>query len=409
MRSVAVTGVGPVSAIGTGIEGFWSALLAGRSGIKKLERCPPPRRGCAVAAEVADPPAEPVSVAYPDLRAVQLARAAARLAWRDAAVEAAPERVGIAVGTGFGNMDLVEATSEAIRDGNRLSPGVAFRVFPHAAACELASELDIQGPITTLTSGCNSGMDAMGTALDWIRSGRADVALVGGTEAELSPIFLHMMTAARALAVRYNHRPEAASRPFDVGRDGNVPGEGAGFLVLESLEHAQRRGARVRARLAGFAARAVGRREQYDPFNPIFNTSPMVRTMRAALADAGIDVERLSAISANGSSSVFYDPLEAKAIQELLGVAAGHMPVHSVKSVLGQTGAATPALQAIAAVLSLERGVLPPTTNVDELDPRCQLALVRGAPMHLQLDHVMANAIGFGGYYYASVVFAAAS
>src|SRR5262249_38928992 len=232
-----------------------------------------------------------------------------------------------------------------------------------AAACEVASQLDIQGPIATLSSGCNSGMDALGVALDWIRAGRTDVVMVGGTEAELSPVFLHMMTAARALAVRYNKTPESASRPFDVGRDGNIPGEGAGFLVLEAPEFAERRKARVRARLCGFASRAVGRRAPYDPFNPIFNPAPMVRTMRAALGEAGIDAARVSAVSANGSASVFYDPLEAIAIRELFGEAADRVPVHSVKSMLGQTGAATPALQAIAAVLSLERGCLPPTTN----------------------------------------------
>jgi len=401
----AVTGVGPVSAVGTGVEEFWSALLAGRSGTGPLTQCAPPRRGCSVAAEVADPPAHPIDPRDPVPRCVELARAAARLAWRDAAVVAPPERVGVAVGTGFGNMDLVEATVDLLRAGQRISPSTAFRVFNHASACELARELDIQGPIATMTSGCNSGMDAIGLALDWIRAGRADVVLVGGTEAELQPTFLGIMTAARALAVRHNGRPGEASRPFDETRDGNVPGEGAGFLVVESFEHARRRGAQVRAALAGFAALAVGTREPYDPFKPVFNTAPMVRTMRAALTDAGRTVGDVAAVSANGSSSVFYDPLEAMAIRELLGEAADHTPVHSVKGAIGQTGAATPALQAVAAVLSVERGLLPPTVNAEAQDPRCAIRLVRGEPLATPVRTLLANAIGFGGHYYASLVF----
>jgi 3-oxoacyl-[acyl-carrier-protein] synthase II len=258
--------------------------------------------------------------------------------------------------------------------------------------------------MATLTSGCNSGLDALGLALDWIRLGRADVALVGGVEAELTPSFLAMMSAARALATRFNDRPSAASRPFDTARDGNVPGEGAAFLVLESPAHAARRRARARARLCGSACRAVGAREPYDPFRPLFDPAPMVRTLRAALADAAVAPAQLSAVSANGSSSVFYDVVEAAAIVELLGERAREVPVHSIKSTLGQTGAVTPALQAIAAALSLEHGVLPPTMNVDELDPRCRLAIVRGEPRRAPLELVLANAIGFGGFYYGALV-----
>jgi 3-oxoacyl-[acyl-carrier-protein] synthase II len=402
----AVTGLGPVSAIGTGVEAFWEGLVAGRSGIGPLTRCAPPRRGCAIAAEVAEPAARALDPAHPEPRAVAMAIAAARLAYTDAAVgaEVAPERVGVVVGTGVGNLDVIESALEQMGRGARLSPVTAFRAFSHAAAVEIARELDLRGPVATLTSGCNSGMDALGLALDWVRLGRADIVLVGGTEAELTPGFLAMMTAARALAVRFNDRPTEAMRPFDRARDGNVPGEGAGFLVLESLEHAARRGARVRALLEGVANQAVGRREQYDPFNPVFNPAPMLRAMRAALDDAGIDVGAISTVSANGSSSVFYDTVEATALVELLGGAAATVPVHSVKSVLGQTGAVIPALQAIAAALTVERGVIPPTMNVGELDPRCPIALVRDAPLERPVDHVLLNAIGFGGFYYASAV-----
>lgn len=404
-RPVAVvTGVGPVSALGTGVDAFWRALVAGQSGTRRLTRLAPPRRGCAVAAEVDDPPPLALDRANPQPRSVQLALAAARLAVADAALDADPERVGVVVGTGVGNLDLVEAALDQARAGERLSPSVAFRVFSHAAACEIARALDLRGPIATLTSGCNSGADALGTALDWIRLARADVVLVGGTEAELSPSFYSIMGAARALAVQHNDAPASASRPFDQRRDGNVPGEGAAFLVVESAEHAARRHARVRAAVRGYASRAAGDRPAYDPFNPAFLPEPMVRAIRGALADAGITPQDISAVSANGSSSVFYDVVEAAAISEVFGEDASRVPVHSIKAGLGQTGAVTPALQAIAAVLTVEHDLIPPTPNVDQIDPRCPLAIVRGEPLARRVDHVLAHAIGFGGYYFSAFV-----
>jgi 3-oxoacyl-(acyl-carrier-protein) synthase len=399
-----VTGLGPVSALGTGVEPFWNALVSGQSGTRRLTRVTPSRRGCAVAAEVDEPSPVALDPANPQPRSVQLALAAARLALADAALDADPDRVGVVVGTGVGNLDLVESALDRVRAGERLAPSVAFRVFSHAAACEIARALDLRGPIATLTSGCNSGADALGLALDWIRLSRADVVLVGGTEAELSPSFFAIMGAARALAVQYNDAPASASRPFDQRRDGNVPGEGAAFLVLESAEHAARRRARIRAAVHGYASRAAGDRPAYDPFNPAFLPGPMVRAIRGALDDAGITPREVSAVSANGSSSVFYDVVEATAIAEVFGADASRVPVHSIKAGLGQTGAVTPALQAIAAVLTVEHGVIPPTPNVDEIDPRCPLAIVRGEPLARPVEHVLAHAIGFGGYYFSAFV-----
>jgi 3-oxoacyl-(acyl-carrier-protein) synthase len=165
------------------------------------------------------------------------------------------------------------------------------------------------------------------------------------------------------------------------------------------------RGARLRARLLGFANRAAGRRPNYDPFNPVFDTGLFVRTMKAALDDAGISAGELSAVSANRSSSVFYDPLEAQAIAELLGTHSQSVPVYSIKGALGQTGAVTPALQAIAAALSIESGLIPPTCNLTSLDDKCPIKVVSGAPERLAVPNVLANAIGFGGFYYTSMVF----
>ena len=405
MNAAVITGLGPVSALGTGVEAFWRALCEGRSGVRRLTRCPPPpRRGCAVAAETDDPAPLPYDGARPVPRSVQLALAAAGLALDDAALAGADrERIGVVVGTGVGNLDLVESVLATITAGERLSPQAAFRAFSHAAACEIVRAFDLRGPVATITSGCNSGADALGLALDWIRLGRADAVLVGGTEAELTPAFFAIMGAARALAVRYNDRPEAASRPFDLDRDGNVPGEGAGFLLVESEAHARGRGVTPIARVSGYASRAVGQRDDYDPFKPIFNAEPMVRTLRAALADAGLSPADVSTVSANGSSSVFYDAVEAAALRELFGERLDRLPVHSIKAALGQTGAVTPSLQAIAAALSIRHNLVPPTLNIDHLDPRCPLR-IPPEPHRTPINHILANAIGFGGFYYSALV-----
>jgi len=408
-----VTGVGPVTALGNGADVFFDALVAGRSGTGPLTRLAPLKRGCAVAAEVADPPARGHDRRAPMPRGVELALVAARLAAADADLDSARgnarDRIGVVVGTGLGNLDLIEAALADDQAGSRLAPATAFRTFAHAAACEIASELDLRGPVATVTSGCNAGADAIGLAVDWLRLGRADAVVVGGTEAELNRAFLTAMTAARALAVRHNPRPGAASRPFDVDRDGNVPGEGAGFLVLETAEHAARRGARARGRVLGYASRASGQRRPYDPFDPVLDAAPMVRALRAGLDDAGVAAGGLAAVSANGSSSVAYDLLEADALAEVLGPTIGDVPVWSMKGALGQTGAVTSALQVVAAVLSAERRLLPPTINVEHVDPRVKLSLVRGAPRPLGDGAILCNAIGFGGYYYSALVVGAAS
>lgn len=398
-----ITGMGPVSAIGTGRAAFEDALFAGQSGLRRARLTAFRGRGCAVAAEVDDPPFAPLQMQDPRPRAVELALRAAKLAWDDAGRDGDRSKVGVVVGTGLGNLDLVEASVRAIHDGARVSPVTAFRAFAHNAACEIASALDLGGPLTTVSSGCNSGADALGVALDWIRLGRADAVVVGGTEAELCPAFLDSMTAARGLATRWNDEPTRASRPFDTRRDGNVPGEGAAFLVLErDVPH--RRDVAVAA-LRGFANRSSGRRQAYDAFAPSPSTAPAVEALRAALADAGLGIEQVDAVSANGSSSVFYDSFEEQVLRGMLGEHASRVPVHSIKSMLGQTGAVTPVLQAIAACLSLQRGCLPPTTNCDDPLPAFGLDLVRDRARPASLRNILAHSIGFGGFYFAALAY----
>lgn len=404
---VAVTGIGPVSSVGTGHEEFWSSLLRGDSGTRPLTRMPGLARGCHVVSDVVNPAFTPLNPARPIGRAVELAQVAAELAIRDAGLDPASDRVGIIVGSSIGNADVIESVVEAVQKGSFISPGAAFNGFTHAAACEIARQHNVRGPIQSVSSGCNSGADAIGMAADWIRLGRADAVIVGGTENELSTIFMHSMQACKALATRHNQRPAGASRPFDPKRDGNIPGEGAGFLVLESADRAAARGARVRALLSSYASSAVGAR-QYDPFNPDLNPAHMVRNLDLAIRLAGLTRAEISCVSANGSSSVLYDVMESKALAEITGPMATTVPVYSVKGAIGQTGACTSALQVIAAILTAQHRTVPPTVNNSELDPQCApINLIREATPAPELRHVLCNAIGFGGFYYSAVVISA--
>jgi 3-oxoacyl-[acyl-carrier-protein] synthase II len=284
-----------------------------------------------------------------------------------------------------------------------LSPGIAFNTFNHITACEIARALDVQGPIQTVSNGCNSGADAIGLAFDWIRLGRAKVVLAGGTENEIAPTFFKAMHACRALSTAHNARPGESSRPFDTKRDGNVPGEGAGFLILEDLDHALQRGAEIKAVISSYVSTASGER-QYNPFNPDLSPRHIIRNMTLALEQAGITEKDLSAISANGSSSLLYDAIESAAIESLYQSAQRKIPVFSIKGGLGQTGACTSAFQVLAAAMSVHTGLIPPTINVQQLDSECRINLNVGKALEMPVKHILCNAIGFGGFYYTSLV-----
>lgn len=404
---VVVTGVGPVTALGNGRETFFPRLLAGRSGLRRIGENEPKGGApyCEVAAIVDTPASAPLSKLDPRPRAVKLGMLAAQLAIEDSRLidcDANRTRIGVAVGTGIGNLDLVEAAVGIHASGGRPSPLAGFRGFHHAAACEIAREFDFRGPIATLSSGCNSGVDAIGVACDWIRLGKADVVICGGTESELTPGFLATMNASRALQTRFNGEPERASRPYDQARDGNVPGEGAAFLVIESAEHAKRRGARPLAQILGCASRASGARPPYNPFDPPLDPTPIENSLRSALLEANATPAQVSAISSNGSSSVIYDRLEALALANVLGERRSEVPIHSIKGALGQCGAVTSALQVLTACLSIAEGVLPPTLNCDDPDPAMTLDLVRGQARRFTPGVVLTHSIGFGGTYNSS-------
>ncbi|MBX3374893.1 MAG: beta-ketoacyl-[acyl-carrier-protein] synthase family protein [Phycisphaeraceae bacterium] len=413
---VVVTGLGPISAVGVGHDVFWPNLLAGRHGFGPITLCDATDSPSKIAAEVRELNLDAIVPAGAALarrlpRPTQFALAAAQLAWFDAAIPDRPidpERAGIVIGSSVGNLEAMrEAAARARVDpSGRIPAHAAFHLFNHSATCLLASSFDLRGPVGTTTCGCNSGIDAVGHAARLIEAGEADVMLAIGTDCEVVPEVLASLNAAGALVVRYNDEPGRASRPFDRGRGGNVIGEGAAALLLESEAHARRRGARIYARCVGYRQDASGSR-RYSATEPDEDIAPCARVLRALLADAGWNPADVDAYNANGSSSVVYDRVEARALAAVFGDSFASLPVHSIKSMLGQHGAGSSALQAAAACLAIHTRVLPPTINCEDPDPGCGPLRIRAVAEARPLARVLMSAIGFGGFYYASAAFAA--
>jgi 3-oxoacyl-[acyl-carrier-protein] synthase II len=411
--AVVVTGLGPVSAIGCGRNEFWSALMAGQHGFGPITRCDASHSPSKIAAEVRDfrlgryiTHGDVMARRTP--RAVQLALAASVLALHDAEIDldaCDADRLGVFVGTSIGNLDVVMSVKERHQAHGDVPPHAAFHCFNHSAACVLSSFFNIRGPVHTTTSGCNSGVDAIGQASRLIQADAVDAMLVVGTDCEVVPEVLAALNASGSLATRYNDDAGRASRPFDRGRDGNVIGEGSAALLLESEAHARRRKARVYARVAGYRVASAGQNRQYSHDNAEVDIRPSVRALRGAMAEAGWQPEQVDLVNANGSSSVQYDRLEGMALGEVFGPALGEVRIHSQKSMLGQHGAGSSALQAVAACLAIRRGAVPPTINHDDPDPECGPLRVVTSAEPLPVDRVLTHAIGLGGFYYSAAAF----
>lgn len=407
---VVITGVGPVSAIGTGRNDFWAALTSGQHGFGPITLCDVSQSPSRIGAEVKDFRLERYIVhgdfmARRTPRAVQLAIAAGVLALHDSEIDldaCDPDRLGVYVGTSVGNMDLIMSLKERITDFSRVPPHTAFHCFNHSAACVLSSFFNIRGPVHTTTTGCNSGLGALGHATRLIQVGAADAMLVVGTDCELVPEVMAALNASGSLSTHFNDDPGRASRPFDRARDGNVIGEGAAALLLESRAHAEQRGARVYARVAGYHVASAGQNRQYSHDAPDLDTRPSVRALRGAMAEAGWSPEEVDLVNANGSSSVLYDRLEGQVLGEVFGAGLPKVRVHSQKSMLGQHGAGSSALQVSAACLAIRREVVPPTINHDDPDPSCgELRIVTTAE-HFAPRRVLVHSIGLGGFYYSA-------
>ncbi len=399
MRRVAVTGLGAVTPLGLDARTTWEAAVAGRSGIDWIRSFDPSGYPVRIGSEVKD--FDPVEVVGPkDARRLErnviLAVAAAREAWADAGVgEIDPARAGILIGSAIGGVTGVLAQNEVLRERGheRVSPWFLPNVLVDSATGQIAIDLGLRGPNYAPVSACATGSHAVGEGAETIRRGDADVVLAGGTEACMHPLILAGFCAMRGL-VAEEEDPTLASRPFDATRAGFVMGEGACVLLLEDMERAQARGARVYAEVLAYGtSNDAHHMAQPDPDS--VGTAEM---MRAALNRAGIERERVGYINAHGTSTPYNDRAETKAIKDVFGDHAYSLAVSSTKSVLGHLFGAAGAVEAMMCVLALHEGVLPPTINYRNPDPDCDLDYVPNEARQVQVDVALSNAMGLGGH-----------
>jgi 3-oxoacyl-[acyl-carrier-protein] synthase II len=399
MRRVAVTGLGAVTPIGNDARATWEAAVAGRSGIDWIRSFDTDGLPVRVAGEVKD--FDPTQVASPkDVRKLErnvlLALGAAREALQDAGLNGFdPARVGIVFGTAIGGVNGILEQGEILRERgpDRVSPNFLPNVLVDSASGQLAISLGIKGLNYAVVSACATGSHAIGEAAEIIKRGDADAVLAGGGEAAMHPLILAGFTAMRGLAVE-NEDPPRASRPFDATRAGFVMGEGAGVLVLEELEAARKRGARIYAEVLGYG----GSNDAHHMAQPEPEATGVAEMMRSALRRANVEPERVGYINAHGTSTPLGDLAETKAIKDVFGDHAYHLAVSSTKSVMGHTFGAAGAIEGMMCVLAIHEGTLPPTINYRHPDPDCDLDYVPNEAREARVDVALSNAMGLGGH-----------
>ena len=400
-RRVVITGMGVVSPLGNDAETSWENLIAGRSGAGPITQFDPTGFAVTFACEAKDfDPLEYIERKQTRRmdRFAHLIVAAARQAESDSGldVSAEPERIGVSVGTGIGGLrsfqDCYDELKERVPD--RVNPFSIPEIIPNMGAAWVSMELGTRGPLAAECTACAASNMAIGDGLDAIHLGRADVMLCGGTEAPVAKVGIAGFSAMRALS-RRNDDPEGASRPFDAGRDGFVMGEAGAMLVLEDLEHARARGAKIYAELAGYGASSDAKHvTEPDPTgaNP-------ARAMRMAFADAGIEPDEIGYINAHGTSTPLGDAAETTVIKLALGEeTARKVAISSTKGATGHCLGAAGALEAIFSTLAIQRGVLPPTINYETQDPACDLDYIPNVAREATIDVAVSNSFGFGGH-----------
>jgi 3-oxoacyl-[acyl-carrier-protein] synthase II len=398
-RRVAVTGIGVITAFGCGKEALWSGIERGVSPIRRITRFDASGLASQVAAEVDGfDPAEwiaPKQVRRFD-RFSQFAVAAAAMALKDACLSTTPldpTRSGAYVGSALGGVAFGEEQHERYdRLGLRaVTPLLALAVFNAAAASNIAQQFDLRGPVLSNGNSCAAGAIAIGEAARLVARGEADVMLAGGSEAPLATLTFGAFTLVRAMSTR-NDDPATACRPFDRDRDGFVMGEGAAILVLEPLEDARRRNARVYGEIAGFGTT----NDAYHMTEPRPGGSEATRAIELALANAGMRPDDIGYVNAHASSTRLNDVTEAQALHRALGQHASRVPASGTKAFTGHPLGATGAIEAALCLLALERNVLPPTINLRRRDPEVELCLFT-EPLRRRIDTALSNSFGFGG------------
>ena len=397
---VVITGMGAMTPLGENPDEYWRNLTAGKSGIGPMTLCDPTGYPCQISGEVTgfDPSTYIADrEARRMARFTQLAVAAGLQAVESASYDISkddPYRVGVILGNGNGGFPTLEENCRILaeRGGMRMSPFFFPMILPNMAAAAVSRYTGAHGYNSTATTACAASNQALGEALDTIRRGRADVMLAGGTEAGISLLGLSGFAVMRALSTR-NDEPQKASRPFDSGRDGFIPSEGAVVMVLERLDHALDRGANILAELSGFGSTS----DAGHPVQPEETGASAAAAMEQALADGGVSLDEVDYINAHGTSTPLNDALETVAIKRLFGDRAYQIPISSTKSMVGHSLGAAGSLDAAACVKTITEGMIHPTVNQEEADPACDLDYVPNEARTADVRVVLSNAFGFGG------------
>ncbi len=402
MRRVVVTGVGAITPLGNSVEEFWENLIQGKSGVGYITQFNPDDFGINVkiAAEVKD--FDPKNYIDPkDAKRmsvyVQYAFAAAKEAMKDSGIELDQidhTRAGVIIGTGIGGLRDIEAQHSVIleKGARRVSPFFIPSGISNIASGYVSIEYGFKGPNTCVVTACATGTHAIGDAFKIIQRGDADIMIAGGSEAAITPLGVAGFASMKALSTR-NDEPEKASRPFDAERDGFVMGEGAGIVILEELEHAKRRGAKIYAEVLGYGMTG----DAYHITAPCADADGAKRVIQMALNDGRINPPEVDYINAHGTSTPLNDKVETLAIKEVFGKHAYELKISSIKSMIGHLLGAAGAVEAVATVKTIETGIIPPTINYEHPDPECDLDYVPNKAIEYPVKIAISNSFGFGG------------
>ncbi len=405
-RRVVVTGLGIVSPIGNNIEDFWKSILEGKSGVRRLTCFDPAHFTCKIGAEVKNFDPTPYLSAKEIKRMdrfVQFAVVSAKMAVADAKLHLDKEdrnRIGVMIGSGIGGLHTVESEHKRFihlgpeKGPDRISPFLIPMLIVNMGSGQVSITLGLKGPNSAVATACATGNHAIGDAFRIIERGEADAMVCGGSEAAITHMGFGGFCALKALSTAYNDEPERASRPFDKNRDGFVIGEGAGVVVLEEMERAVKRGARIYCEVIGYGMSG----DAYHMTAPDPQGDGGTRCMIASLKDGGIKPEDVDYINAHGTSTKYNDKIETLAIKKVFGAHAWKLAVSSTKSVMGHMLGAAGGAEMIVCALAMKHGIIPPTINYETPDPDCDLDYVPNKPRAARINVALSNALGFGGH-----------
>ncbi|MFC1571430.1 beta-ketoacyl-ACP synthase II [Candidatus Margulisiibacteriota bacterium] len=401
-KRVVVTGLGVISPIGIGRDAFWQSLAAGKNGIDRITHFDTSGFPCQIAGEVKDfNPADYLDKkeARRLVRFIQFAVAAAQLAAKDANLEINANNsteTGVLIGSGIGGIGFLEEQAANLRakGPDKLSPFTVPYMITDMAAGYVSINLGARGPNSCVVTACATGTNAIGDAAEIIKRGAAKVMIAGGAEASITPLGVASFCAARALSTTRNNEPQRASRPFDKERNGFVMGEGAGIVILEDLEYAKARGAKIYAEIIGYGMSG----DASHITAPAPEGEGAVRAVQAALKDAHLTPDKIDYINAHGTSTLLNDKYETIALKTVFGARAKKLPISSNKSMFGHLLGATGAVELIATILSLNNQTIPPTINYENPDPECDLDYVPNKARKQPINIAMSNSFGFGGH-----------